>query len=171
MKQPYQARINRRRSPWRVAGIPIASVVLGSMIPLLPIIASAPVMPPMGLLILIAWRMLRPGLWPVWAGVPFGMIDDIFSGQPIGSAVLLWSTFLIAMDIIEERYLWRNYWQDWLIAGLFIIFGLAGGLLINNFLSENVHFWILIPQIIISIAIYPLVLRFVGRLDHIRLRR
>lgn len=141
------------------------------MVPLLPIISSAPVLPPIGLIFLIAWRVLRPGLWPVWAGVPFGLIDDILSGQPIGSAVLIWSTILIAMDIIEQRYIWRNYWQDWFISAIFIIFALSTGLLVNNFLGSNVHLYILMPQMIISIAIYPLILRLVGRLDHLRLKR
>lgn len=171
MKPAYRNRINRRASPWRTASIPIASVVLGSMTPLLPFIASAPVLPPFGLIILLCWRMLRPGLWPIWCGVPFGMLDDIFSGQPIGSAVLIWSIILISMDLIDQRYLWRNYWQDWLLAALFIIFALLGGLAINNLLLNDVDAIIVVPQIILSVFAYPLTLRLVARLDHIRLRR
>lgn len=140
------------------------------MVPLLPIIASGPIMPPFGLLLLIAWRLLRPGVWPIWAGVPFGLIDDIFSGQPIGSAVLIWSLLLISMDMIEQRYFWRNYWQDWLIAAVFVTFALIMGLLINNILIQNVHIRILMPQILLTISLYPLILRLVGYLDRVRLR-
>lgn len=171
MKPAYQARINRNVSPVRASAIPIASVILGSMATLLPIVSSAPVLPPIGFMLLIAWRMLRPGLWPVWSGLPFGLVDDAFSGQPIGSAVLLWSLVLIALDLIDQRYLWRNYWQDWLLAAVFIIFVLLGGLAINNLLHEDVRVTVLVPQIIVSIFVYPLILRLVARLDHIRLRR
>lgn len=171
MRPAYRSRINRRASPWRTVSIPIASVVLGSMTPLLPFIASAPVLPPFGLLMLLGWRMLRPGLWPIWCGVPFGMLDDIFSGQPIGSAVLIWSIILISMDLIDQRYLWRNYWQDWLLAALFIIFALLGGLAINNLLINDVDAITVVPQIILSVFAYPLTLRLVARLDHIRLGR
>jgi len=171
MKTPYQARINRQVSPARAAAIPIASVVLGSMASLLPIISSAPIVPPFGLMILLAWRMLRPGLWPVWCGVPFGIVDDVFSGQPLGSAVLIWSALLILLDLVDQRYLWRNYWQDWLIVGFSVIFALMGGLAINNLLSSDLPVSVLYPQIILSICTYPLVLRLVARLDHIRLRR
>ncbi|MEZ5709459.1 MAG: rod shape-determining protein MreD [Blastomonas sp.] len=172
MKQPYKARLNQEVSPLRLAGIPIATVVLGSMTTILPFVTSAPLLPPFGLLVLIAWMMLRPGLWPVWAGVPFGLVDDVFSGQPIGSAVLLWSVILIAMDIIEQRYVWRNHWQDWLIAAAFIIFALLAGLAINNSLTaHNATIITILPQLIISLAIFPLVLRLVARLDRLRLKR
>ena len=124
-----------------------------------------------GLVVLICWQLLRPGIWPVWAGVPFGMFDDIMSGQPVGSAVLLWSIILIALDLIEQRYIWRNYWQDWFIAALCLIFGLAGGLAINNFLVSDTRLSVLYPQMILAIFTYPLVLRLVARLDHIRLKR
>ncbi|WP_373489188.1 rod shape-determining protein MreD [Blastomonas sp.] len=171
MNAPYRARLNRVASPFRKAAVPIASVIIGSLTPLLPIISSAPVLPPFGLIILISWQMLRPGIWPVWAGVPFGMIDDVFSGQPVGSAVLLWSLVLIALDLIEQRYMWRNYWQDWFIAMVMLILALAGGLAINTFLVSDMRVSILFPQMILTVALYPLVLRLVARLDHLRLNR
>lgn len=171
MNAPYRARLNREPSAFRKAAVPIASVLAGSLTPLLPIVASAPVLPPFGLVVLICWQILRPGLWPVWAGVPFGMIDDIISGQPVGSAVLLWSIILIALDLIEQRYIWRNYWQDWFIAAACLIFAIAGGLAINNFLVNDTRLSVLYPQMILAIFTYPLVLRLVARLDHIRLKR
>lgn len=171
MKTPYRARLNREASAFRKAGVPIASVLAGSLTPLLPIVASAPVLPPFGLMALISWQILRPGLWPVWAGVPFGMFDDIVSGQPVGSAVLLWSIILIAIDLIDQRYIWRNYWQDWFIAAVSIILALAGGLAINNFLVSDIRLSVLYPQMILAIFTFPLVLRLVAKLDHVRLKR
>ncbi len=171
MNAPYRTRLNREPSALRKAAVPIASVLMGSLTPLVPLISSAPVLPPFGLMVLIAWQVLRPGLWPVWAGVPFGIFDDIFSGQPVGSAVLMWSVLLIAIDLIDQRYIWRNYWQDWFIAAVSIILALAGGLAINNFLASDMRLSVLYPQMILAIFTFPLVLRLVARLDHIRLNR
>ena len=171
MNAPYRTRLNREPSALRKAAVPIASVLMGSLTPLVPLISSAPVLPPFGLMVLIAWQVLRPGLWPVWAGVPFGIFDDIFSGQPVGSAVLMWSVILIAIDLIDQRYIWRNYWQDWFIAAVSIILALAGGLAINNFLASDMRLSVLYPQMILAIFTFPLVLRLVARLDHIRLNR
>jgi rod shape-determining protein MreD len=171
MNSPYRARLNRDASPLRRAAVPIVSVLVGSMTPLLPLVASAPVLPPLGLMVLISWQILRPGLWPVWVGVPFGIFDDIIGGQPVGSAVLLWSIILIAIDLIDQRYIWRNYWQDWFIAAVSIIIALAGGLAINNFLGSDIRLSVLYPQTILAIFTFPLVLRLVARLDHVRLKR
>jgi rod shape-determining protein MreD len=171
MNAPYRARLNREPSTFRKAAVPIGAVLIGSLTPLLPLVASAPVLPPVGLMVLISWQILRPGIWPVWSGVPFGIFDDIISGQPVGSAVLLWSIILIALDLIEQRYIWRNYWQDWFIAAVSIIVALAGGLAINNFLVSDIRLSVLYPQMILAIFTFPLVLRLVARLDRIRLKR
>src|SRR3546814_17500225 len=79
-------------------------------------------MPPVGLLLLLSWRLLRPDLWRTWIGVPLGLFDDIASGQPIGSAMCLWTVKLIGIDAVEHPMVWRSYRQDWLIATLAIIF-------------------------------------------------
>jgi rod shape-determining protein MreD len=47
-------------------------------------------------------------------------MDDIFSGQPFGSAGLLWSLAMLTIEIIDSRAIWRDYIQDWLIAALLI---------------------------------------------------
>jgi rod shape-determining protein MreD len=84
---------------------PWVAVVLASWVPLWPVIASAPLMPPFGFLMLLAWRQLRPGLLPVWAGTLLGLFDDMVSGQPMGSAITLWSITMLALDVIEARFL------------------------------------------------------------------
>ena len=66
---------------------------------------------------LLGWRMVRPGLLPLWAGAPLGAFDDLVSGQPFGSAILLWSLAMIAIELIETRFPWRGFWQDWFTAG------------------------------------------------------
>ncbi len=169
MSTSYRRRLNRESSPFRANIIPAVSVLLGSLTVLLPVISTMPVMPPFGLMFLVAWRLIRPGLWPVWAGFPLGLFDDIFSGNPIGTAALLWSTVFIYIEIVDHRYLWRGFWQDWFIASTSLMIVLAGGVLINNIIAENVSLLVIIPQLILSIFLYPLMLRIVAGLDRRRL--
>ena len=162
-------RINRAPSPLLARSVPWLVVMLGSLSPLLPLIASAPVVPPFGFLFLIAWLQLRPGLFPVWAGLPLGLFDDLFSGQPFGSAVLLWSIAVIVVDFIETRFPWRGFAQDWLLAAAAFAACLLGGLGLANLAGGSSPIASILPQLIVSIFAYPLAARLVGALDQFRL--
>jgi len=165
----YQSRLNREQSPFRMTAIPVASVILASMVATLPIITTQPLLPPLGLMVLLAWRMMRPGIWPVWAGLPFGFLDDIFNGQPFGSSALLWSLAMIAMEIADSWAIWRDYWQDWLIAGVIIIVSILAGLWFVHLAHSAPGATVLLPQIIISILLFPLIVRLCAKLDSWRL--
>ena len=132
-------------------------------------IASAPIMPPLGFLTFLAWRQLRPGLLPIWAGLPLGLVDDLYSGQPFGSAVLLWSVAAIALDVIEERVPWRYFFTEWLVAAAMAATYIVACLAIANLASASTPVLILVPQIIASILVYPLVCRLVALIDQLRL--
>src|SRR3546814_13084177 len=87
LMQRGRSTIAQDRSPLRTTGTPIIMVILGSVVTILPMIAVTTSLPPFGLLLLLAWRLLRPELWPLWIAVPLGLFDDIMSGQPLGSAM------------------------------------------------------------------------------------
>ena len=164
------SQINRAHSPFVALIVPWASIVLASLFPLLPLIASMPISPPMGFMMLLAWRLVRPGLLPIWAGFPLGLIDDLFSGQPFGCAILVWSLTLIALDVIETRFPWRGFLQDWLVASAAI----ASYILVCAFIAGSWNIGlpaILAPQLVLSILFYPLIGRLVAFLDRLRLRR
>lgn len=165
----YESRFDREQSMLKMLAIPIASVIMASMVTTLPIFSSEPLLPPFGLLMFLSWRLMRPGLLPVWSGVPFGLLDDMFSGQPFGSAGLLWSLAMLTVEIIDSRAIWRDYIQDWLIAASLITAVLLGGLWIAGLAHAAPHPTILLPQIILSILLYPLVVRICARLDSWRL--
>ncbi|SIN92261.1 rod shape-determining protein MreD [Parasphingorhabdus marina DSM 22363] len=171
MAKAYRSRLNRQPSQLRIKVVPAVTVILGSMITALPLITDYPILPPMGLLILLAWRLIRPGYWPVWAGFPLGLVDDMFSGQPFGSAALLWSLIFIALETLDNRGVGRDYWQDWLIASLSIIFVLICGMLVIDFQSNLLRLEILVPQILLSILLYPFVTRLIGAVDSWRVAR
>lgn len=165
----YESRFDREQSLLKMLAIPIASVILASMVTTLPIFTAEPLLPPFGLLMMLGWRLMRPGLLPVWSGIPFGLMDDLFSGQPFGSAGLLWSLAMLALEIVDSRAIWRDYFQDWLIAALLITAVLLGGLWIAGLAHAAPEPSLLIPQIILSILLYPLVVRICARLDSWRL--
>lgn len=165
----YESRFDREPSTLKMLAIPIASVVIGSMVTTMPILTTQPILPPFGFLIFLSWRLMRPGLLPVWSGVPFGLMDDLFSGQPFGSAGLLWSLAMLTVEIIDSRAIWRDHLQDWLIASLLIIAVLLGGLWIAGLAHAAPGPAVLLPQIVLSILLYPLVVRICARLDSWRL--
>lgn len=163
-------RINRAPSPIVARAVPWLVVVLGSLAQTLPLIASAPLMPPLGFLFLLAWRQLHPGLLPVWAGLPLGLADDLFSGQPLGSAMLLWSITMIAMDLIETRFPWRSAVLEWLVAAAFILAYLLLCGLVGQ-IASAVPFVAIAPQLLLSVLVFPLAERFIALCDRLRLSR
>ena len=162
-------RINRAPSPVIARGVPWLTVMLASIVPGLLMIASGPVLPPFAFLVFVSWRQLRPGLLPVWAGLPLGLVDDLYSGQPFGSAVLLFSAAAIALDMIEARLPWRNFLIEWAVAIALIILYVALALALANIDGAHTPLRVILPQIVISVLSYPLVGRFVAFADRLRL--
>jgi rod shape-determining protein MreD len=165
----YESRIERYQSPGRMLLVPIVSVMAGSAATALPIFTAGPIVPPIGFMIFLSWRLMRPGIWPTWVGLPFGLFDDLFSGQPFGSAGVLWSLTMLAIELVDARILWRDYLQDWLIAALAIISILFGGLFIQGLAHRAPEASVIVPQIFLSVLTFPLAIRLCARLDRWRL--
>ena len=170
-RDPFGSKINRRHSTFLAYGLPWLSILLGSLTPWLPIIASAPVLPPLGFMMLLAWRLLRPGFLPLWAGLPLGLFDDLYSGQPLGSGILLFSLTLMAIELIEVRFPWRNFWLDWLTASAIMAPYLIIAALLSGAEPTLVQLTMIVPQLVISIVVFPVVARLVAMLDRLRLKR
>ena len=168
-KDRFRKRINRAPSPLLARSVPWATVMLASLLPAWIVIASAPILPPFGFLVLVAWRQLRPGLLPVWAGLPLGLFDDLYSGQPLGNAVFLWSAAVIGLDVIEARLPWRNFATEWLVAAALIVAYIVLSLAISNFSGGAAPVQVIVPQIILSVLLYPVIGRVVAAFDRFRL--
>jgi rod shape-determining protein MreD len=161
--------INRAPSTLLVTVTPWLVVMAGSLVPLLPLIASAPLVPPLGFLLLLAWLQQRPHVFPPWAGFPLGLFDDLFSGQPLGSAALLWSFAVLGLDLLEFRLPWRNFIQNWLIAAALIAaYLLFSAIFAGTALSPGAMLAML-PQVLLSILIIPLTGRIAALFDRFRL--
>lgn len=165
----YESRIERHQSPLKILLVPILSVMAGSMITAMPLFADEPLLPPIGFLILLAWRLMRPGIWPTWIGLPLGMFDDLYSGQPFGSAAFLWSLTMLAIEVIDSRAIWRDHMQDWFLAATAILLVVIGGVAVSGLAHWAPELEVILPQIILSILVFPLVVRLCARLDKWRL--
>lgn len=165
----FRKRINRVPSPVLAIGVPWAAIMLASLSPAWPILASAPVLPPLGFMMLLAWRQGHPGLLPIWAGALLGAFDDLFSGQPFGSGILLWSLTMIVLEVIEARFPWRNFLFDWLVSASLICAYLAISLLFANAAGGSAAIEVLAPQAMTAIFVFPLLGRLVALLDRFRL--
>ena len=170
-RDPYGSKINRTHMALLAIGLPWLTILLGSLTPWLPIISPAPVLPPFGFLLMLAWRLLRPGLLPLWAGLPLGLFDDLYSGQPFGSGVLLFSLVLIVIELIEIRFPWRNFWLDWLTASAILIVYLVAAALLSGSELALMQLRVIVPQLLLSIVLFPVVARLVAHLDRLRLMR
>ena len=153
--------------PGRARVIPWATVLAGSLVAIVPVVASLPLMPPMGLVMLLAWRLLARFSLRSWAGAPLGLFDDIVSGQPVGASMLLWSLVMIAIDLVEQRLIYRDFWQDWLIAGAAIAFCLTLGRLIALPVGAHVD-GVLCAQIVMGTMLFPVAARIVAWIDRKR---
>ena len=167
----YAQGINRGQSALLAYALPWLSIMLGTLLPGWLSIASAPVLPPIGFLMLVSWRQLRPGLLPVWAGLPLGLFDDLYSGQPFGSAILLWSSTMIMMEAVELGFPWRSFIVDWLMASAIIVAYLLASLGIANAGGGHVLLAQIVPQVLFAVLVYPLLGRVIGILDRARLAR
>lgn len=169
MARHPRSRIGRAPSPAQRQAVPIVSTMIGSLTPILPTIATAPTMPPWGLLILLAWRMLHRNIWPVWMGLPLGLFDDLFSGQPLGSSMMLWTLALLGLDLLDRRMIWRDFRQEWIIASGLIAAVTLFQLAIAHLTGGATNPLYLLPQIVISALAFPLVARICAVLDDWRL--
>jgi len=152
--------------------VPACSVVAGSLMSLLPIVSSTGWWPDWGLLMLVAWRLLRADAWPAWWAAPLGFANDIIAGNPIGLSIALWSAIMIAMDILDRRTMWRDYWVEWAIAVLFIGLAELAQWRVAAILGASVPLSISAgPAIIVAVLCFPVAAFLVARLDRWRLGR
>ena len=150
--------------------IPAVSVLVATALSALPIISNHGWWPDAGLLMLIAWRLLRADAWPAWLAAPLGLVHDLLTGAPIGLAVALWPAFMLALDVIDRRTMWRDYWIEWAIAVMFIALSELAQWRVAAILGVAVPLRLsTTPAIIIAILCFPISAYIAARLDRWRL--
>ena len=167
----FGSKIDRDHSRLLANGLPLATILLGSLTPILPFIASGPLVPPLGYMALLAWRIVRPGLLPPWIGIPLGAFDDLFSGQPFGSAIMLWSATLLVVEMLEARFPWRGFRQEWGSAAALLSAYLAISALLSDSGLGMMVLPLIVPQVLLSVLLFPIVARMIAVFDRLRLLR
>ena len=163
-------RLNRGPRPG-VTLIPAASVVAMSSLALLPVVTRIGVWPDFGFLMLLAWRLLRADAWPAWWAAPLGFVNDLLTGMPIGLSVTLWTSVMLAMDLVDRRTMWRDYWIEWALAAVLILAAETLEWKVADWAGAPVPFAHMLPSITISILAFPLFAYLATRIDRWRLGR
>jgi len=151
--------------------IPAASVVLASALATLPIVSVTGWWPNFGFLMLIAWRLLRPDPWPAWWAAPLGFANDLLTGAPIGLSVALWSAVMLAMELVDRRTEWRDYWVEWAIATVLIAVDRWSDWQVAGIAGAPVPFLQVLPSIVIGVLTFPLAAMIAARTDRWRFGR
>jgi rod shape-determining protein MreD len=151
--------------------VPPASIVAASLLAALPIVVNSGWFPDFGFLVLIGWRLLRADPFPAWWAAPLGLVNDLATGNPIGFSVALWSATMLALDLIDRRTMWRDYWIEWVLAAVFILLHEWLQWLIAASTGARLPAISLLPPVLISIFTFPIAAWMVSRIDQWRLGR
>lgn len=149
--------------------VPALSVALASALAVLPIVAVHGWWPNAGLLMLLAWRMLRADVWTAWVAAPLGLWNDLVTGSPLGLSVALWTTFMLAMDVIDRRTMWRDYWIEWALATLLIALAELAQWRVAALAGATVRLASEWPSVLIAVLCFPVAAYLVRWIDRWRM--
>ncbi len=159
------------RLPMRAVLVPILSTLAGSAMALVPVVATEPIVPPFGLMLLLAWRLLRPEMWPSWTALPLGFADDLISGHYLGTAMILWTLAFLTLEWVDQLLVWRDGWIEWGVASVAIVIIALGSWALSQPANSVTSLLTVVPQTIGAILLFPTVLRATAALDRWRLKR
>jgi rod shape-determining protein MreD len=160
------------QGPTRFAALaPAATVIAASLLAALPIVSTSGWYPDFGYLLFISWRLLRADPWQAWWAIPLGLVNDLFTGYPIGFSIALWSASMLALDLIDRRTMWRDYWIEWMLGAVLIAIDEWLQWRIAAAVGAAPEFSNMVPPLIISICAFPLSAWLVSRVDRWRLGR
>ncbi len=151
--------------------VPLISTIAAILLALLPFVTTVPLVPDLGFLFLITWRLLRPEIWSANTALALGLLNDLVAGNPLGQSMLLWTAAFLALDFIDSRLGFRDYLMDWLIAAALIALHVIGAWYIALLMKSDVAFPVVVPQMIVGILAYPVAARIVLTLDRWRIGR
>ena len=153
------------------AYLPAFTVAFASLLSALPIVTTSGWYPDFGYLVFISWRLLRADPWPAWWAAPLGFVNDLFTGYPIGFSIALWSATMLALDLIDRRTMWRDYWIEWVLAAVLITIDEWLQWRVAKLVDAAPSFSRVVPSLVISICVFPAFAWVVARIDAWRLGR
>lgn len=158
------------RGPRKLArAIPALSVALASLLPLVPVVAEVGWFPETGLLLLLAWRLLRSDVIPAWWAAPLGLWNDLVLGLPIGLSVATWTAAMILLDLLDRRTMWRDYWLEWLLAAALLALSDLARRAVDGAMGAPYDLVTIVPPLLIAILTFPIAAFVASALDRWRL--
>jgi rod shape-determining protein MreD len=103
----------------RVVPAVVTFVLVAAMT--VPVFASMPILPHLGLLGVFVWATFQPNLMPPWLAFVVGAVCDILFGLPLGVNATLLPAVALFVRLVETRYGTHRYGFDWLLAGGVIV--------------------------------------------------
>lgn len=149
--------------------VPAMTVIAASALAVLPVMSLTGWWPSLGLLTLISWRMLRADCFPAWWAAPLGFANDLLTGSPLGLSIALWPMIMLAMDLVDRRTQWRDYWIEWAVASLLIAAGEWAEWQSAALAGAPMPLISILPPILISVLAFPLIGMLTTRIDAWRL--
>jgi rod shape-determining protein MreD len=83
----------------------------------------------------------------------------------------LWSATVLALDLIDRRTMWRDYWIEWMVATILIACDEWLQWRVARLSGADLPFTMMLPQLLISVCAFPLSAWAVSRVDAWRLGR
>ena len=151
--------------------IPAATVVGASLLSALPIVSVSGWFPDCGFLVLIAWRLLRADAFPAWWAAPLGLVNDLLTGAPVGLSVSLWTASMLALDIVDRRTMWRDYWIEWALAAALLLLAESAEWRVSALMGAPLPYRSILAPLLIGIFAFPIAAWIVSRVDQWRLGR
>ena len=78
---------------------------------------------------------------------------------------------MLALDLIDRRTMWRDYWIEWVLAAVLIAIDQWLQWRVAKLVGGAPDFVKMVPTIVISVCVFPVVAWFIARIDAWRLGR
>lgn len=174
MARMRDADVVRRRRLGPRAGAskyPPTTILVASLLSVLPVFTPGAWWPDLAFLVLVAWRLRRTDAFPGWWAVPFGLFNDLVTGQPIGLSVVTFTLAMIVITFADIRLRWRSHWTEWAVAAVLVALAELVEWQANAFSGAPSPIRSLLPAIAIGALVFPLVALLIEKIDDFRLRR
>lgn len=152
----------RRRwlfSTWRY-GVPALVSLALLVLMVMPLPLSVPAMPQLGLMAVLAWALLQPGLMPPWLAFFIGSFADLLFGLPLGVNATAFALLASIMRLVSPMFGRNGLMFDWLmVCVLLLLFAVLVGPLMA-LAGRPVPAMPQVLQWLTSILSWPLVARF-----------
>jgi rod shape-determining protein MreD len=108
---------------------------------------------------------------PAWWAAPLGLVNDLLTGSPIGLSVVVWTSAMLLLDLLDRRTMWRDYWIEWVLAALLLFMDEVARWRVDAMMGAALPFTAILSPLLIAVLVFPLGAWVASRLDGWRLGR